>query len=89
MRPVNQRNETYNKAMKVAKRVAITIVCCLPILIVFAYLTRNIITSDFWQIVIFMVIMALAVLIEELISRAKEKRKQTLESLGEKKDIFK
>ncbi len=89
MRPVNQRNQTLNNAMKVAKRVAITMLCCLPVLIVFAYLTRNIITSNFWQIFIFIVVMGVAVLIEELITRAKEKRKQAQEILGTKKDVFK
>ena len=71
------------------KRIAITMLCCLPVLIVFAYLTRNIITSNFWQIFIFIIIMGLAVLIEELITRAKEKRKQADELLGTKKDVFK
>lgn len=89
MRPVDQRNQTYAKAMKVAKRVAITIVCCLPVLIVFAYLTRNIIKSNFWQIFIFVCVMGVAVLVEELITRAKEKRKKAEELLGTKKDIFK
>ena len=89
MRPVNQRSQTYAKAMKVAKRIAITMLCCLPVLIVFAYLTRNIITSNFWQIFIFIIIMGLAVLIEELITRTKEKRKQADELLGTKKDVFK
>ena len=89
MRPVNQRNETYNKAMKVAKRIAITLLCCVPVLIVFAYFTRNIITSNFWQIFIFIVFMALVVLVEELIARARIKRKQAQIDLGLKKDIFK
>ncbi len=89
MRPVDQRNQTYSNAMRVAKRMAITIVCCLPFLIVFAYLTRNIITSNFWQIFIFVCVMGVAVLVEELISRAKEKRKKAQELLEPKKDIFK
>lgn len=89
MRPVDQRNQTYNKAMKVAKRIAITILCCLPFLVVFAYLTRNVITSNFWQIFIFIAVMAVAVLIEELIARAKQKRKQAEEMLSTKKDVFK
>lgn len=89
MRPVDQRNQTYSNVMKVAKRMAITIVCCLPFLIVFAYLTRNIITSNFWQIFIFVCVMGVAVLVEELISRAKEKRKKAQELLEPKKDIFK
>ena len=89
MRPVNQRNETYNKAMKVAKRIAITLLCCVPVLILFAYLTRNIITSNFWQIFIFIVFMGLVVLVEELIARASIKRKQAQIDLGLKKDIFK
>lgn len=89
MRPTDQRNQTYNKALKVAKRIVVTVLCCLPVLILFAYFTRNIITSDFWQVFIFICFMSVAVLIEELVTRAKIKRKQAEELLGTKKDIFK
>ena len=39
----DNRNETYKNMMKVAKRIALEILISLPICIVFAYLTRNII----------------------------------------------
>ena len=89
MRPINQQNETMKKAMKVAKRIAITILCCLPVLLIFGYLTRNLITSDALQIVSFVVIMGIAVAVEEVIVRAKEKRKEELAVLETKKDVFK
>ena len=88
-RPINQPNETYKKAMKVAKRIAITMLCCFPVLLVFGYLTRNIITSDFWQIFCFVIIMAVAVAIEEVIVREKEKKKAEQDKFETKRDVFK
>ena len=88
-RPINQPNETYKKAMKVAKRIAITMLCCFPVLLVFGYLTRNIITSDFWQIFCFVIIMAVAVAIEEVIVREKEKKKAEQAKFETKRDVFK
>ena len=87
MRPT--QNDVIQSATKVAKRVAITILVCIPFLIVFAYLMRNIITSNGLQIVCFMLIMAVAVLIEEIVARKKEKRKKAQEILSPKKDVFK
>ena len=89
MRPINQRNEVYQRAMKVAKRIAITILCCLPVLLLFGYLTRNIITSDALQIVCFMLIMGTAVAIVEVVARAREKRKAALAQFETKRDVFK
>ena len=85
MRKFNYQNEEVKKVMKVAKRIAITILCCLPFLGVFGYLTRNIITSDFLQILCFMIIMGGTVAIEEIIVRNKEKRDEEDDS----KDVFK
>ena len=85
MRKVNGRDEAYKNVMKVAKRIAITILCCLPFLGVFGYLTRNIITSDFLQIVCFVIIMGATVAIEEIIVRNKEKKEQDDDS----QDVFK
>lgn len=89
MRPVNQRSDTLNKAMKVAKRIAITILCCIPVIIVFAYLTRDVITSNFWQIFIYIVFMGLVVLIEEIVARKRENRRKAEIEMGTKKDVFK
>ncbi len=85
----DNRNETYQKVMKTAKRIALEILISLPICIVFAYLTRNLITSDVLQIVCFMVIMAVAVLIGELAYKRKQQKKQAQEILNPKKDVFK
>ena len=83
----NSRDEAFQNIMKVAKRIAIAILVCIPICIVFGYFTRNVITSNFWQIVCFMVIMGFGVLIEELISKRKEQKKQAEEILKPKKDV--
>ena len=89
MRPINQQNETFKNAMKVAKRIAITMLCCLPVLLIFGYLTRNIITSDVIQIICFVIIMGTAVVIVELVARTKEKKKAERAQFETKKDVFK
>ena len=87
MRKVNSRDEAYKNIMKVAKRIAITILCCVPIMILFGYFTRNIIKSNGVQIICFMLIMGIAVAVVELIARAKEKAKA--EEIETKRDVFK
>ena len=83
MRP--DKNEIMQKATKVAKRIAITIVWCIPFMVVFAYLTRNVIKTNILQILCFVAIMAVAVTIEEIIVRKKEKvQKEEIEN----KDVF-
>ena len=89
MRPINTRNETYKNIMKVGKRVAITILCCLPFIILFAYLMQDKLKSNFWQIFIYVCFMAVVVFVEEIIARNREKKKQAEKSLGTKKDVFK
>ena len=85
----DNRNDTYKNMMKVAKRIAIEILISLPICIIFAYLTKDIIKSDFLQIVCFMVIMSVAVVLGELIYKRKQNRKEAQELLHPKKDVFK
>ena len=85
----NNRDEAVQNIMKVAKRIAIAILISLPVCILFGYFTRNIIKSNFLQIVCFMVIMGLGVLIEELIAKRKEQKKQAEEIIKPKKDVFK
>ena len=85
----NNRDEAVQNIMKVAKRIAIAILISLPVCILFGYFTRTVITSNFLQIVCFITIMGVAVLIEEIISRRKEKKKQAQEILNIKKDVFK
>lgn len=85
----NNNEEIAQSFMRVAKRIAITVLWTLPFLLIFAFLMRNIITSDALQIAIFVLIMGIVVLIEELIVRAKEKRKKYSEILEDKKDVFK
>ena len=88
-RPINQQNEMYKRAMKVAKRIAITMLCCMPVLLIFGYLTRNIITSNALQITCFVIIMGIAVAIVEVIARAKENKKAEEAQFETKKDVFK
>ena len=87
MRKVYNRDDIYKNVMKVAKRVAITILCCVPFMIIFGYLTRRVITSNALQIVCFMLIMAIAVAVVEIIARAKEKTKE--QEIETHKDVFK
>lgn len=87
MRRVNNRDDAYKNTLKVAKRIAITILCCVPVLIIFGYLTRKVITSDVVQVLCFVMIMGIAVAVEEIIVRTKEKAKS--EEIETKKDVFK
>lgn len=84
----NQKNEIMGNAMKVAKRIAITILCCLPVLLIFSYFTESFITSRVARVVCFMLIMGVAVLIEEIIARKREKEKAEKEIVETKKDVF-
>ena len=83
------QNDFMQNAMKVAKRITITILICIPILIVAAYLMRNIITSNVLQTIFFIVVMGVAVLIEEIVARTREKLKKEKEMVEGKKDVFK
>ena len=87
MRKVNGRDEAYKNVMKVAKRIATTILCCVPVMIIFGYLTRNVIKSNALEIICFMLIMGVAVAVEEIVVRRKEKLKA--EEIETKKDVFK
>ena len=86
MRPVQNRQDLMNGAMKVAKRIAITILICVPFLVIFSYLTRDFITTSTVRVICFMAIMGVAVLVEEIIVRKREKKKAEQEI--EKKDVF-
>ena len=88
-RPINQQNEVYKRAMKVAKRIAITMLCCIPALILFGYFTRKIITSDFIQILCFVFIMGISVLVVEVVARRRERQKAEEAQFETKKDVFK
>ena len=74
---------------KLAKRIGITVLVCIPFLIAFAYLTRKVITSNALQIFCFVVIMLVAVLIEDLVVRSREKKKKNEPIVEDKTDVFK
>ncbi len=82
------QNNNMQGIMKVGKRVAITILVCVPILIVFGYLTRNVL-NDALQVVSFMLIMGIAVLIEEIVARKIESKKLAKSILEKNEDVFK
>ncbi len=84
---MKDRQQAYHDAMKTAKRIAITMLCCLPVLIIFAFLMRNIITNNAIQILCFVLIMGVVVLVEELIYRKAKKKKEKIQK--ENKDVFK
>lgn len=86
---MKNQNEIMQNAMKVGKRIAITILCCIPFLIAFAYLTRDVIKNNALQILIFVLFMGFVVLIEEIIVRNREKRKKAKAQLENNKDVFK
>jgi len=81
------QDDAVKNFVKVAKRIAITILCCVPVMIVFGYLTRNVITSNFAQSAIFFVFMEVVVAVVEIVERKKEKAKE--QDLETKKDVFK
>jgi len=81
------QDDAVKNFVKVAKRIAITILCCVPVMIVFGYLTRNVITSNFAQSAIFFVFMAVVVAVVEIVARKKEKAKG--QDSVTKKDVFK
>ena len=87
MKKVNSRDEAYKNAIKVAKRIAITILCCIPVMIIFGYLTRKVITSNVLQGVCFIAIMSIAITIVEVVVRIKDKKQQ--EEIETKRDVFK
>ena len=75
------------KQKRRTKRIAITVLCCVPVMIVFGYLTRNVIKSNALQILCFTLIMGVAVAVVEIVARAKEKAKA--EEIETKRDVFK
>ena len=83
----NLRDDSVKNFVKVAKRISLTILCCVPVMIVFGYLTRNVITSNFAQSAIFFVFMAVVVAVEEIVVRRREKQKE--QEIETKKDVFK
>lgn len=84
-------NFDMQKTLKVAKRIALTVLICIPFLFAFAYLTRRVITSNGLQIFCFVVILLVVVGVEELIARKIEKNKKSKPQVEDnnKTDVFK
>lgn len=86
MKQNHNSNDATQAFMKVGKRIAITVVCCIPVLLVFGYLTKDVLNNAL-QIVCFMLIMAVAVAVVEVVARTREKKqKETIET---ERDVFK
>ncbi len=84
----DNNNFDVHNFIRVAKRIAITVVCCIPFLLVFSFLMRNKLTASWAYILIYLGVFLIAVGIEEVIVRRKEKVKAEKEKLG-KRDVFK
>ena len=67
-------NDTPENTLKRVKRITWAIVFTIPLIIVFGYLTRNVITSNAVQVICFTIIFGLVVLIEELIYNKRQKK---------------
>ncbi len=81
-------SEQFNKAYKTAKRLVLTMLCCVPFMIIIAFLFRESITG--WlQYLLFLGILIIAVSIEELIYHKRQKRLQAKEFIEGNKDVFK
>lgn len=76
----------FNNLVKVVKRIAKTMLVCVPICIIFGYFTQNVITSNALQVLCFMAIMGLGVLIVEVVARKREKQQK--DGIETKKDVF-
>lgn len=85
-----RNNQIYTqKVYKMIKRIVITIACCIPMLLLFGYFTRNAIKSNALMIFLYMLIMAVVVFSVEYIARRREKKRTASELLNDKKDVFK
>lgn len=80
-----RNDEMVQRILKRAKRIAITMLCCIPVLIIFGYLTRNIITSNVAQIAIYVAFMGIVVFIVEWLEKKKSENKSEVEDV----DVFK
>lgn len=78
------KKQSRSSALALVKRIAVTIGCCLPfILLLGLWLEKKL--SNGWIIFIFVVIMLLAVIIEELIHTIKKDKNDK----NTKRDVFK
>ncbi len=89
MRKTNQLDNAYKNAVKVAKRIAITVLCCIPVMLLIAYLLRTVITSRLVLVLFFVAFMGIAVLLEEIVVRKREKLLKEEKELHKSKDVFK
>ncbi len=69
------------------KRVGITILCCIPILILLGYFLQSV--NDAVVIFVFVAVMLLAICIVEYFHRKRKQRKDVLKSLHKDEDVFK
>lgn len=85
----DNRSETFNRMLKTAKRIAIEILISLPVCVEFGYLTKDVITKDFLQILCYIGFMLVAVVVGELIYRYKQKKKLAQQIENPKRDVYK
>lgn len=82
-------NNTPENTIKKAKRIALTMIFCVPLVVVFGYLTRNVITNNVVTIICFMAIFGVVVLIEELLYNRHQKKIEEKRKTNKSKDVFK
>ena len=69
------------------KRLGVTILCCLPVLVLIGYFLQSV--NDVLLIFIFVAVMLLAVCIVEYVHRKREQKKEVLKKLHKNEDVFK
>ena len=69
------------------KRVGITVLCCIPIMIILGYFLQFL--SDAVLIFIFVAVMILAICVVEYFHRKRQQRKEVLKTLHKNEDVFK
>lgn len=87
MKP-KEDSEIFNRMMKTAKRIVVTMLCCVPFLIVIAYLCRQFL-HGWMQYLLFVAVLGLVVGVEELVFNRLVKRKEAKRIIEGNKDVFK
>ena len=78
-----ENTDMFRRAKKLVKRISITILCCIPFILIFAYLTRNVITSDAAQIVCFIAIMGGALRLLSQLQEQERRKRQNKHKLNQ------
>lgn len=84
---MNKRQQGYVTS-KIIKRIGLTILCCIPFLIILGYFMQGV--NSIATIFTFAVVMLIVVCVEEYITAKKTARKEVLKkTLHKDEDVFK